>query len=76
MRNFVPVTEADLARARRDPEFRERLMAISLDRLWTEINRIRRAGGRSNPKIAAQIREGMELATELGERLRGPRARV
>jgi len=37
------VTEDDLARARTDPEFRQQLMADSLERLLEALNEARRA---------------------------------
>lgn len=62
------VTEHDLARARSDPTFRQQMMAEHLDRLLEALNRTRRAGDGS-PESARQIREGVDLAVKLADRL-------
>lgn len=62
------VTDDDLARARRDPAFRQRLLAQNLDLLLEALNKAHRYNG-PNPKTAGQIREGVELAVELADRL-------
>jgi hypothetical protein len=73
------VSEAELARARSDPVFRQKLMASSLDRLIEALNRMRRVNNAS-PQLARQMREGVDLAVRLAERLQqiggnpGPRA--
>jgi hypothetical protein len=58
------VTEDDLARARRDPEFRQRFYADNLDRLLEKLNEMRKTGG-----DAGLIKEGVELAVKLADRL-------
>ncbi|HWE79001.1 MAG TPA: hypothetical protein VG270_10815 [Pseudolabrys sp.] len=60
-------TEADLARARTDPEFRRRIMAQSLELLIAALHRARR--GSFRPETVRQIKEGTDLAVELAERL-------
>ena len=72
------VSEEDLARARTDTAFRQRLMAESLDRLLGLLNHMRRASDET-PERARQIREGVALAVKLADRLQlennsGPRA--
>jgi len=69
------VSEADLARARRDPTFRQQMLADSLERLLDALNRMRRANT-DTPQAARQIREGVDLAVKLADRLQngGPRA--
>lgn len=70
------VTEDDLARARTDPEFRQQLMANTLEMLLEALNNMRKAGG-IEPEAARQIREGVDLAVILADRLQqkgGPRA--
>ena len=62
------VTEDELARARKEPEFRQQLMAENLERLLEALNRMRQAGD-DRPDIARQLREGVELAVVLAERL-------
>jgi hypothetical protein len=58
------VTDEDLARARHDPEFRQRFYADNLDRLLEKLNEMRRTGG-----DARLIKEGVDLAVKLAERL-------
>ncbi len=70
MADFVAVTDEDLARARRDPRFKHKLLAEGLDRLLRELNKLKRAGAAANPKQARQIREGVELAVKLADRIR------
>ena len=73
------VTEDDLARARSDPAFRQQLMAENLERLLEALNEMRRASD-IKPEAARQIKEGVDLAVKLADRLQqnapnpGPRA--
>lgn len=62
------VSEEDLARARSDPAFRQQLMAANLDKLLAKLNYLRRSSD-IKPDIARQIREGVELAMKLADRL-------
>jgi hypothetical protein len=62
------VTDDELTRARQDPAFRQQLMAENLDRLLEALNRMRRTGEPS-PDKARQMREGVDLAVELADRL-------
>jgi hypothetical protein len=67
MSDFVPVTDEDLARARRDPMFRQQLLAKNLDRLIAELNRLKSASTKIDATRARQIREGVQLAVKLAE---------
>jgi len=74
------LTEDDLARARHDPAFRQQMMADHLERLLDALNKMRR-GNSESPDAARQIREGVDLAVKLADRLQqnasqaaGPRA--
>jgi hypothetical protein len=58
------VTDDDLARARRDPEFRQRFYADNLDRLLEKLNEMRKTGG-----DAGLIKQGVDLAVNLADRL-------
>jgi hypothetical protein len=58
------VTDDDLTRARRDPEFRQRFYADNLDRLLEKLNEMRKTGG-----DAGLIKEGVDLAVKLADRL-------
>ena len=62
------VTDEDLARARRDPVFRQRFYADHLDRLLEKLNEMRRSGA-NDPERARMIKEGVDLAVKLAERL-------
>ena len=64
----VLVTEEDLARARRDPVFRQRFYADHLDRLLERLNEMRKAGA-DEPERARMIKEGVDLAVKLADRL-------
>jgi hypothetical protein len=69
------VTTDDLERARRDPEFRHQLLAHNLERLLEALNEMRKVPNDKNPEMARQIREGVDLAIKLADRLqqnRGP----
>lgn len=70
------VTDDDLARARTDPEFRQQLMAENLERLLEALSEMRKASD-IKPAAARQIREGVDLAMKLADRLQqkgGPQA--
>ena len=77
LRMSAVISEEDLARARTDDAFRQRLMAESLDRLLALLNDMRRRTDQ-NPERARQIREGVDLAVKLADRLqiehKGPQA--
>ena len=62
------VTEEDLARARSDPVFRQRFYADHLDRLLERLNEMRKAGA-DQPERARLIKEGVDLAVKLADRL-------
>ena len=61
-----PAEEGDLARVR-DAEFRRQLLTESLERLLAALNRARITAG--EPKPTQQLREGVDLALELADRL-------
>jgi hypothetical protein len=69
MAAFTAVTEQDLERARRDPAFRRKLLADSLEVLLATLNKMR-ASSRSLDKTSArQIRDGVDLAVKLADLL-------
>jgi hypothetical protein len=61
---FAPVTTDDLDRARRDPQFRRKLLQQNLDELLTAIKSARTHPSGNGTKL---IREGVELAVRLAE---------
>jgi hypothetical protein len=62
------ITDTELARAREDPAFRQQLLTENLERLLAALNKLRRA--KPSATRADQVREGVELAVKLAERLR------
>ena len=58
------ITDDDLARARRDADFRQRFYADNLDLLLEKLNEMRKNGGDTR-----LIKEGVDLAVKLAERL-------
>ncbi len=62
------VNEEALTRARRDPEFRQQLIAQNLEQLLQALSKMRQSGGKA-PEIARQLKEGADLAVQLAARL-------
>ena len=62
------VTDADLARARQDADFRQRLLTESLELLLGELSKLQRTA--DSAARADQVREGVELAVKLADMLR------
>ena len=61
-------TEQDLARARSDAAFRQQLLQDNLEWLLDALKKMRRADDPS-PESARQMREGVNLAVQLADRL-------
>jgi hypothetical protein len=61
------VTEADLARARDDAQFRHEMLTHSLEALLSALKRAQR--DKVQPEIAGQMKEGAALAVQLADRL-------
>jgi hypothetical protein len=66
MISFAPVTDDDLARARQDPAFRQKLLSQNLEVLLAVLKKERQAA-RATGTAAAQLREGVQLAVRLAE---------
>ncbi len=66
---YAPVTEDELARARTDPAFRQKLLSQNMEALLAGIKKLRKAPAATGAK---QIREGVELAVRLAELIQGP----
>lgn len=62
------ITEADLARARNDKEFRQQLLTKTLELLLGELTKLRRSP--PSEARADQVREGVDLAVKLADILR------
>ncbi len=68
MSAFSLVTDADLARARSDPAFRQKLLTQSLEGLLARMQKMRGAAPTAGSGGGArQLREGVELAVRLAE---------
>jgi hypothetical protein len=68
MPEFSLVTDSDLARAREDADFRQRLLTESLERLLKKLSKLQRDANNTNR--TDQVREGVELAVKLADLLR------
>ena len=66
MKSFAAVSDAELARAREDPVFRQKLLKQNLEVLLASLQRYRSLAT-SNRGTAKQLREGVELAVRLAE---------
>jgi hypothetical protein len=66
MSPFSPVTDADLARARTDPLFRQRLLERNMDALLMGMKKLRGLAAPAGAE-AKRLREGVELAVKLAE---------
>ncbi|MGA7975143.1 MAG: hypothetical protein WCA36_20290 [Pseudolabrys sp.] len=62
------VSEEDLARARQDPAFRQQLMTENLDKLLAALTKTRQERSK-DPDVARQMREGVDLAVMLADRI-------
>jgi hypothetical protein len=74
MSEFALVTDADLARARHDADFRQRLLTESLERLLAELHKLQLAA--KEQANSHHMREGAELAVKLADLLRRIAARA
>jgi hypothetical protein len=61
------VTDADLSRARADAQFRQELLAHSLETLLAALKRVQ--SGDISAETARQMKEGAALAVQLADRL-------
>ena len=68
------VSDDDLVRARQDPTFRQRYYADHLDRLLDKLNQMRKRSD-ADPDRARQIKEGVDLAVKLADRLNAKTAK-
>jgi hypothetical protein len=71
MGRYAPVTDDELARARSDPAFRQKMLSQSLEALLEGIKKLRKTPG-SPGQDERQIREGVELAVRLAELIQSP----
>jgi hypothetical protein len=71
MGTYAPVTEDELAKARNDPGFRQKLLSHNMEALLAGIKRLRKAQAPTGHETK-QIREGVELAVRLAELIQEP----
>jgi hypothetical protein len=71
MSKFAPVSEQDLARARTDPAFRQRLISHSMEVLLDGLSRARKSPA-ADDEDNDRIREGAQLAVRLAEIIQAP----
>jgi len=69
MSDFVAVTDADLERARHDPEFRRKLLTASFERLIARLEAMSDPPAAPDSPEARQGREGLDLAVKLANML-------
>ena len=67
MSNFTEVTDEDLARARKDPAFRHKLISDNLEVLLLTLHRLRSQP--TDRAVTRQIRDGVNMAVKLAELL-------
>ncbi len=72
MSTYAPVSDTDLARARNDPAFRQKLLEQSLETLLAGLQKLRQTAAPKNNAAATQMREAVELAVRLAELIQGP----
>jgi hypothetical protein len=66
----LAISEADILRAREDPQFKQLLLTKSLEQLLETLHRMQRAAHRLPASEAAHMREGALMAVKLADRIR------
>jgi hypothetical protein len=76
MAAFAPVTDSELAQARNDPAFRQKLLEQNLEVLLAGLQKLRGRAPAQGSAGARQMREAVELAVRLAELIQGPATRA
>jgi hypothetical protein len=76
MAAFAPVTDSELAQARSDPAFRQRLLEQNLEVLLAGLKKLRGSALAQGSAGERQMREAVELAVRLAELIQGPAMRT
>jgi hypothetical protein len=63
------ITDADIARSREDPRFKQVLLARSLEQLLGSMHRLQHSG-QAGGATAQHLREGALIAVDLADRIR------
>ena len=74
--NPAEITEADIARSRADPRFKQVLLAKSLEQLLDTLHRLQRAGAQQGPASTRHMREGALMAVKLADLIRSLEERM
>jgi|GEM_PF-715348 len=64
------ISDADIARSRADPRFKQVLLAKSLESLLGTLHRLQASDRAADPAGARQLREGAVMAVELADLIR------
>ena len=66
------VSDADIARSREDPRFKQVLLAKSLEQLLASLHRMQNSAHSASlgPAVVRDLREGALLAVQLADRIR------
>jgi hypothetical protein len=67
--DHLAITDADIARSRADPRFKQVLLAKVLEQLLAALYRLQH-GADANPANARHLREGAMMAVHLADRIR------
>ena len=70
MPGFPLISEADFGRVRHDRAFRQQVLASQLQALITFMARLQATPEAADPALAAQLREGADLAVKLADILK------
>ena len=67
--DHAAISDADIARGRQDPRFKQVLLARSLEQLLASLHRMQRSPD-LGPAGARHLREGAVMAVQLADRIR------
>ncbi len=76
MTAFAPVTDSELAQARHDSAFRQKLLEQNLEVLLDGLQKLRSSAPAQGSAGARQMREAVELAVRLAELIQEPATRA
>ena len=68
--NHSPISDADVARSREDPRFKQVLLARSLEQLLGSLYRMQAGSVHCDPGGARHLREGALVAVQLADLIR------
>jgi hypothetical protein len=66
----VTISDADIQRARQDPQFKQALLTKSLEQLLDTLHRMQRTAHRLPASDAVHMRAGALMAVQLADRIR------